>query len=122
MSFMTNEQIWIAFGLTGQLLFTARFVVQWLSSEREKRSVVPRSFWYFSLGGSLILLVYAIYKQDLVFTFGQSSGLFIYVRNLQLIRSESKRVAEQKSSDCPATIPMTADRQVASAIQPRKAA
>ena len=57
---MTNEQIWIAFGLTGQLLFTARFVVQWLSSEREKRSVVPPSFWYFSIGGALMLLIYAI--------------------------------------------------------------
>jgi lipid-A-disaccharide synthase-like uncharacterized protein len=119
---MTNEQIWIAFGLTGQLLFTARFVVQWLSSEREKRSVVPRSFWYFSLGGSLMLLVYAIYKQDIVFTIGQSSGLFIYVRNLQLIRNESKRVAQQKTADSPETVPMNADRPVASTVQQRKAA
>lgn len=108
--------------MTGQLLFTARFVVQWLSSEREKRSVVPRSFWYFSLGGSLMLLVYAIYKQDIVFTIGQSSGLFIYVRNLQLIRNESKRVAQQKTADSPETVPMNADRPVASTVQQRKAA
>ena len=87
---MTNEQIWIAFGLTGQLLFTARFVVQWLSSEREKRSVVPPSFWYFSIGGASMLLTYAIYKQDIVFILGQSSGMFIYVRNLQLIRERTQ--------------------------------
>ena len=119
---MTNEQIWIAFGLTGQLLFTARFVVQWVSSEREKRSVVPRSFWYFSLGGSLMLQVYAIYKQDIVFTIGQSSGFFIYVRNLQLIRNESKRVEQLKASDSPETIPFAADLPVASTVQQRKAA
>lgn len=96
--------------------------MQWLSSEREKRSVVPRSFWYFSLGGSLMLLVYAIYKQDIVFTIGQSSGFFIYMRNLQLIRKESKRVAQQRTSDSPETIPMTADQPVASNVQQRKAA
>ena len=119
---MTNEQIWIAFGLTGQLLFTARFIVQWLSSEREKRSVIPRSFWYFSLGGSLMLLTYAIYRQDIVFTIGQSSGLFIYVRNLQLIRNESKRIAQQNDAESPETIPMTADCPVASTVQQQKAA
>lgn len=90
---MTNEQIWIAFGLTGQLLFTARFVVQWLSSEREKRSVIPPMFWYFSIGGALILLSYAVYRQDVVFILGQSSGMFIYARNLQLIRNEKRRMA-----------------------------
>jgi lipid-A-disaccharide synthase-like uncharacterized protein len=85
--------------------------VQWLSSEREKRSVVPRSFWYFSLGGSLMLLVYAIYKQDIVFTIGQSSGLFIYVRNLQLIRNESKRSSEAEKVLGPQTIPIAEARQ-----------
>lgn len=112
----------MAFGLTGQLLFAARFVVQWLSSERGKRSVIPRSFWYFSLGGSLMLLVYAIYKQDMVFTIGQSSGLFIYVRNLQLIRNENKRVAQQHASDSPETIPMNADRPVAATVPQSTAA
>src|SRR5688572_7610183 len=87
---MTNEQIWISFGLTGQLLFTARFVAQWLSSEREKKSVVPPLFWYLSIGGALILLSYAIHKRDIVFILGQSSGLFIYVRNLQLIRNDRR--------------------------------
>jgi len=69
-----------------------------------------------------MLLVYAIYKQDIVFTIGQSSGLFIYVRNLQLIRNESKRVAQQKTADSPETVPMNADRPVASTVQQRKAA
>lgn len=119
---MTNEQIWIAFGLTGQLLFTARFVVQWLSSEREKRSVVPPSFWYFSIGGALMLLVYAIYKRDIVFTLGQSSGLFIYVRNLQLIRNANKRVARQTATEESSTISIAATQPVASTDRLRKAA
>ena len=79
---------WVAFGLFGQLLFTARFLVQWIASERAKRSVVPIAFWYFSISGGLILLAYAIYRQDPVFILGQSMGLFIYVRNLWLIRVE----------------------------------
>ena len=69
-----------------------------------------------------MLLVYAVYRQDIVFTIGQSSGLFIYVRNLQLIRNEGKRIAEQKASESPETIPMTADRPVASTDKQRKAA
>ena len=65
--------------------------MQWLSSEREKRSVVPRPFWYLSIGGAVILLAYAVHRQDIVFVLGQSAGLFIYVRNLQLIRNEAHR-------------------------------
>jgi lipid-A-disaccharide synthase-like uncharacterized protein len=93
--------MWIAFGLTGQLLFTARFVVQWLRSEQQKKSVIPHAFWYFSIGGGIILLTYAIYRQDIVFMIGQASGLFIYLRNIQLIRKESGRlrIAEPTSSD-----------------------
>jgi lipid-A-disaccharide synthase-like uncharacterized protein len=97
MLLMTNSSIWIAFGMMGQLLFTARFVVQWLSSEREKKSVVPTTFWYFSIGGGVILLVYAIYKQDIVFIMGQASGLFVYVRNLQLLRNEHLRLRAAQS-------------------------
>ncbi len=76
----------------GQLLFTARFVVQWLSSEREKKSILPTAFWYFSIGGGIVLLIYAIHKQDIVFIIGQASGLFIYLRNLQLLRNERNRL------------------------------
>ncbi len=81
---------WVAFGLFGQLLFTGRFLVQWIASERAKRSVVPIAFWYFSISGGMILLAYAIYRQDPVFILGQSMGLFIYLRNLWLIRVERR--------------------------------
>ncbi len=76
----------------GQLLFSARFVVQWLKSEKEKKSVIPTAFWYFSISGGIVLLTYALHKQDPVFILGQGLGLFIYVRNLQLIRKEHKRL------------------------------
>ena len=76
------ETTWLAVGLAGQALFTARFLLQWLASERARRSVVPVSFWYCSLGGGLILLFYALYKRDPVFVLGQIAGVFIYARNL----------------------------------------
>ncbi|WP_127902568.1 lipid-A-disaccharide synthase N-terminal domain-containing protein [Solirhodobacter olei] len=82
--------VWIAIGLLGQALFTARFLVQWLASERAKRSVMPVAFWYFSIGGGLILLAYAIARHDPVFTIGQSLGVVIYARNLWLIRAERR--------------------------------
>lgn len=81
----TAEKIWVGVGFLGQGLFTMRFFVQWLASEREKRSTVPVAFWYFSLGGGLVLLSYALYRMDPVFILGQGMGLFIYVRNLMLI-------------------------------------
>ena len=79
------ELAWVAFGLVGQLMFSARFLVQWLASERARRSIIPTAFWYFSLAGGLTLLTYAIYRQDPVFILGQSLGVFIYTRNLWLI-------------------------------------
>ena len=79
------EKLWLAIGIAGQLLFTARFVVQWIASEREKRSVIPIAFWYLSLVGSLILLSYAIYRRDPVFILGFSLNSLIYIRNLWLI-------------------------------------
>ncbi|MBN2564852.1 MAG: lipid-A-disaccharide synthase N-terminal domain-containing protein [Candidatus Eisenbacteria bacterium] len=79
------EGLWLTLGLVGQAIFGSRFVVQWISSERAGQSVVPVSFWYLSLGGALLLLTYAIYKQDPVFIIGQSVGGFIYARNLSLI-------------------------------------
>jgi lipid-A-disaccharide synthase-like uncharacterized protein len=85
---MTNEQIWLMIGFAGQALFSARFLLQWLTSEREGRSVVPTAFWYFSIGGSLTLLVYAIHRLDPVFIAGQATGLMIYLRNLYFIYRE----------------------------------
>lgn len=84
---LLNVNAWVVFGLLGQLMFTMRFLVQWVASERSGRSTVPVAFWYFSLLGGAILFVYALwYRHDLVFTLGQGTGLFIYARNLALIR------------------------------------
>jgi lipid-A-disaccharide synthase-like uncharacterized protein len=82
---MTTEQVWLGVGLLGQGLFSARFIVQWVASERRKQSVVPREFWYLSLAGALITLSYAIYRLDPVFILGYTPGLFIYARNLYFI-------------------------------------
>ena len=79
------EKLWLAVGFTGQLLFMARFIVQWIASERHKRSVIPIAFWYLSLFGSLTLLSYALHKRDPVFILGLSLNSLIYVRNLWLI-------------------------------------
>lgn len=82
------ELAWVLFGLTGQLMFTGRFLVQWIASERARRSVVPIAFWYFSIAGGVVLLAYAIYRRDPVFILGQSLGVIIYSRNLWLIRHQ----------------------------------
>jgi len=85
---MTAEMMWIVFGLVGQACFFMRFFVQWVASERAGRSIVPLAFWFFSIGGAAILLTYALYRKDIVFILGQSVGIFIYSRNLYLIRRE----------------------------------
>jgi lipid-A-disaccharide synthase-like uncharacterized protein len=82
---MTAEQVWLGVGFLGQALFSARFLVQWIASERKRQSVVPRPFWYFSIGGGVTLLAYAIYRLDPVFILGQAAGLFVYARNLYFI-------------------------------------
>jgi lipid-A-disaccharide synthase-like uncharacterized protein len=86
------ELWWVVVGLAGQLMFSMRFLVQWISSERARRSVMPIAFWYFSIAGGVILLSYAIYRRDPVFVLGQSTGLFIYLRNLYLIHVEKRAV------------------------------
>ena len=86
-----TETFWIVFGLIGQTIFMGRFLVQWVSSEREKRSVIPIAFWYLSLVGGGMLLTYAIQRRDPVFIFGQCFGVVVYVRNLQLISSQRRR-------------------------------
>jgi lipid-A-disaccharide synthase-like uncharacterized protein len=90
---MTTEQIWVGVGLLGQGLFSARFIVQWVASERRKQSVVPREFWYLSLAGALITLSYAIYRLDPVFILGYAPGLFIYARNLYFIHKRPEQPA-----------------------------
>lgn len=86
---MSEEQVWLIVGFTGQLFFTARFLVQWLTSERARRSIVPKAFWYFSVGGGITILCYAIHREDPVFIVGQASGLLIYLRNIYFLSRES---------------------------------
>jgi lipid-A-disaccharide synthase-like uncharacterized protein len=88
---MDKEGWWLLIGFGGQALFMARFVLQWLTSEREQRSVIPVSFWYLSILGALVLLAYAVHRGDPVFVVGQVLGVGIYLRNLQLIRGERAR-------------------------------
>ncbi len=80
-----TEMLWIGIGLFAQAMFMMRFVVQWIASERVKRSIVPETFWYFSIGGGVLLLAYSIYRVDPVYMFGQGLGLIIYVRNLHFV-------------------------------------
>ena len=80
---------WYVLGFAGQLLFGSRFLVQWLASERLRRVVIPRAFWYLSLCGGIALLIYALHKRDPVFALGQLTGLFIYARNLTLPHRET---------------------------------
>lgn len=85
---MEDDLWWMLVGFGGQVLFMGRFVIQWLVSERSGRSVIPVSFWYFSILGALVLLVYAAHRRDPVFVAGQVLGVLIYLRNLRLIRLE----------------------------------
>ncbi len=87
-----SPKLWLVVGFAGQALFTMRFIIQWVQSERQRRSIVPVAFWYFSLGGGLILLAYAIHRTDPVFIVGQGAGVFIYLRNLHLIHKQRRTV------------------------------
>lgn len=90
---MSNSSFWIAVGLVGQILFTSRFLVQWIASERARRSLVPAAFWWLSLGGGATLLAYAVWRRDPVFILGQGVGLVVYLRNLVLIRRTAEAAA-----------------------------
>jgi lipid-A-disaccharide synthase-like uncharacterized protein len=79
----------VVLGFIAQALFSMRFIVQWIASERAGRSVMPTAFWIFSIGGGVLLLVYALYRKDPVFIAGQGLGLFIYLRNLYFVLRES---------------------------------
>lgn len=87
-----GELLWLGLGFTGQIIFGIRFLVQWIASERAKRSVIPRIFWYFSIVGSLMLFVYATYRADPVFMLGMGANSFIYIRNIILLRREDVRL------------------------------
>ena len=89
---MTVTQ-WLIIGFVGQALFGARFIIQWIISEKQGESTIPLAFWYCSIGGSIVLLTYAIHKQDIVFIVGQSLGSIVYIRNLILIDRKRKVLA-----------------------------
>lgn len=86
-----TELVWLTVGFLAQMMFAMRFLVQWVYTERARRSVVPEAFWYFSLIGGLMLLVYAVYRVDPVFILGQAMGLVVYVRNLYFIRHHKRQ-------------------------------
>lgn len=88
---MKNEWWLLAIGFLGQGLFFMRFFVQWIYSEKQKKSVIPVAFWYFSIAGSICLLIYAILRKDIVFTVGQTTGFIIYFRNLYFIKKEKRK-------------------------------
>ncbi len=83
---VTDMTYWAAVGFVGQTLFFGRFLVQWIVSEKKRESVIPIGFWYLSIVGSVLVLIYAISRHDLVISMGQSTGLLVYIRNLMLIR------------------------------------
>lgn len=94
-SISVTELVWVTIGFVAQLMFSMRFIIQWIASERARQSIVPETFWYFSVLGGAMLFAYATYRLDPVFMLGQGMGLFIYARNIQLIW-------QQKASGRPA--------------------
>lgn len=87
-----NAAVWLGLGFLGQAMFFSRFLVQWLASEKTGRSVFPMAFWYLSLCGGALLLAYAVWRQDPVFAVGQTTGAFIYLRNIWLRKREKSTV------------------------------
>jgi lipid-A-disaccharide synthase-like uncharacterized protein len=91
--FVTRLDWWVLLGFAAQAFFTARFAVQWLASERVGKSVIPIAFWWCSIGGGLLLLIYALDRRDPVFILGQGFGVFVYLRNLQFVLRERRKAA-----------------------------
>ena len=90
-AFVAKFDFWLVFGVVAQLLFAGRFIVQWISSERAGKSVIPFAFWFFSMGGGLMTLVYGIVKREPVIILGQGLATIIYVRNIMLIMKERRQ-------------------------------
>jgi lipid-A-disaccharide synthase-like uncharacterized protein len=98
LNFFRNWDFWLIIGLFGQFLFFLRFLIQWLYSEKKKKSFIPFSFWFFSLAGGAVLFIYAIHIKNLVFSLGQGLGLLIYIRNIMLIKREKAADNERNLS------------------------
>ena len=88
---MSSTAVWLAVGFLGQIMFTARFLVQWIASERQRASVLPVAFWWLSLAGGTVLLSYAVFRRDPVIITGQALAVFVYTRNLLLLRTATNR-------------------------------
>lgn len=99
-----TELVWLSVGFLAQLMFSMRFLLQWIASERVRASVIPETFWYFSFAGGLMLLIYALYRMDPVFILGQATGLIIYSRNIYFIwlGKRSLRPGVAPDDNCPA--------------------
>jgi lipid-A-disaccharide synthase-like uncharacterized protein len=89
--FVMQFDAWVALGFVAQALFSMRFLVQWIASERAGRSIIPTAFWTFSIAGGVLLFAYSLYRKDPVFIAGQGLGLFIYVRNLYFVLREKSQ-------------------------------
>lgn len=92
------DKFWLGLGFTAQVIFGSRFLVQWIASERAGRSIIPEIFWVLSLFGGLLLFSYAVWRRDPVFILGQSTGIFVYSRNLWFIHRD-KGKGEKKPQD-----------------------
>jgi lipid-A-disaccharide synthase-like uncharacterized protein len=95
-AFVAKFDFWLLFGIVAQLFFAGRFIVQWISSERAGKSVVPFAFWIFSMGGGLMTLLYGIIKREPVIIFGQGLATIIYVRNIVLIQRERRQLKSKQ--------------------------
>ena len=91
--FITRLDWWVLLGFVAQFMFTMRFVVQWIASERAGHSVIPTAFWIFSILGGALLLAYALYRKDAVFIAGQAFSFFVYARNLYFVMRDRKAVS-----------------------------
>ena len=96
--YLSKIDFWLVLGFFSQCMFFLRFFLQWLASEKKKQSVIPASFWYFSLLGGIGLLTYAAHTKDPVFILGQAGGLFVYTRNLALINNSRQTAIHGKSA------------------------
>ncbi len=92
---MGTPTVWLVIGFVGQTFFSMRFLIQWFHSERQKKSIIPIAFWYFSILGGVTLLAYAIYRQDPVFILGQGAGVLIYTRNLFFLHKEGRLISTE---------------------------
>lgn len=96
-----DSLFWIVFGGVAQAMFFARFLVQWVASERAGRSYIPVAFWYLSLVGAGMMLVYAVHREEPIFLLGQGVGWFVYARNLVLLRREGASATPSSPSQAP---------------------